>query len=488
MRYATSLGKSEFSVWPLRQQILQGMVLFVITTTVLVTGIMLTGCSGKEKTVAPRNLPPSINGIHLVPPRAAPGDTITATAIAGDPEGKPLVFLWRASAGALIDSLGQSIRWIAPPAALACSLTVHVSDAANEVSMTRVIPVGVGCLVIESFPRGARILIDSEPTQFFTPLTIPDAPAGSYLLGVDRAPYVYSPSSASVEITNGDTTRVRFKLNEGVMLITQMTVSHCVTQSSWKPSGTSVVCAIENIALGYRALAIFDSPWPDPVEDVIQTGTVGGQNWAPSWCPTDCAVVFASSRTGVSRIYRVSICDYPYGDTAQVIYSGVANYPVWSPNGNKIAYVAAEAGGFSLKVMPGSGGLATTLATDVVEDRPSWSPDGNQIVFSKTAGAQPYLFTVSSAGGTPAQISQVSGVHPSWSSDGNKIAFVSSLDGTDNVWILFLDAVPEPVEGQLTGTGANWPAWRPDGTALCYTMPNPQEGCYTLWLAKGFPF
>lgn len=467
---------------------LRGFVILLVAAAVFVTATMLAGCSGNEKTVAPQNLPPSINAIQLTPPRAAPGDTITAAAIAGDPEGQPLTFLWRASAGTLIDSLGQSVEWIAPSVAATCTLTVHISDEANEVSMTRAVPVGVGYLVIESFPQGATILIDSEPTPYSTPFTMSDAPAGSYLLEVERSPYVYSPNASSVEVTDGSIVRVRFKLNEEAMSMTQMTGNDCVTQSSWSADGEKVACGTENVALGYRVLAIFESSWPDAVEDVIQTGTGAQQSWGPSWRPADCAVLFASSRTGVSLIYKVPICGYPYGGEAELVYTGTANYPVWSPDGNQIAFVADEAGSFSLKVMSSLGGSATPIATDVVEDRPSWSPDGDQIVFSKTVGGEPYLFTVPSAGGTPAQVSQVAGVHPSWSPDGNKVAYVSSQDGTENVWILFLDATPTPVEGQLTSTGANWPAWRPDGTALCFTVPDAEEECYSLWLATNFPF
>jgi Tol biopolymer transport system component len=486
MRYATSFGKSGFFLRPSRQLRPKDLPVLVATFVALSASLLLTGCSSKGKTVAPQNLPPTINAIQLVPPRAAHGDTLTATAVAGDPEGRPLVFLWRATAGTLIDSLGQSIRWKAPLTASTCSLTVRISDEANQVSMTRVIPVGAGYLVIESFPQGATLIMDYEPTQLFTPVTIPDAPAGSYELGVERAPYIYFPGSTSVEVTDGNTTRVRFKLNDGMMSMAQMTVNDCVKQTSWSPTGTSVVCAVEDTVLDYRVLSIFYSPWPDWSGEVIETGVNARYSWGPSWCPTNCGVLFASSRYGVNRIYKVPID----GGQADSVYPGVANYPVWSPDGNKIAFVAAEAGGFSLKVMLASGGVATTVATDVLEDRPSWSPDGSQLAFSKTVGTQPYLFVVSSLGGTPVQVSQVPGTHPSWSPDGKKIAFVSSFDGTENVWIVFIpDAITDSVQGQLTSTGANWPAWRPDGMALCYTMPNPQKGCNTLWIAASpFPF
>ncbi len=465
-----------------------GGVLFILSITLTVAFLVLTGCSKSKKPTSAENLPPSINGIVLAPLRAAPGDTLTATAIAGDPEGEPLNFLWRVSRGALLDSLTESVQWVAPDAASTCSLTVYVNDEVTEVSMTRTIPVGAGHLVIESFPKGATIVMDSEPTLFTTPLEMAEAPAGDYLIRVQRAPYGYSPSSASVTVTHAETTRVRFKLNDGSMAMSQITVGDCVSQSSWSPDGSQIVCATEDSSLGYYVFAVFDSPWPDLFGDVVTT--YGQPNWGPDWCPTQCGeFIFASSRiAGVSRIFKVAPVCCPYQGTPVIIYSAKSNFPVWSRDGSTIAFVAEEGGGFSLNTIPAGGGAATVLVSDVVEDRPSWSPDGSQIVFSKMVGDDPYLFTVSSAGGSAQQICDIPGVHPNWSWDGSKIAFVSSYDGTENVWILFMQEMPAPLPGQLTGTGANWPAWRPDGTGLCFTMFNTSEDCHTLWLAEGFPF
>jgi hypothetical protein len=465
-----------------------GGLVLVVSIALAAAFLLLTGCSKSDKPTSTQNLPPSINGIVLEPLRAAPGDTLTATAVAGDPEGVPLHFLWRASRGALLDSTAESVQWVTPDVASTCSLTVYVNDEVTEVSMNRMIPVGAGHLIIESFPKGATIIMDSQPTQYTTPLEMADAPAGDYLLSTQRAPYSYSPSSASVTVTHAETTRVRFKLSDGSMAMTQITVGDCVSQSSWSPDGSQIVCATEDSVLSYFVFAVFDSPWPDLFGDVVTT--YGQPNWAPCWCPTQCGqFVFASSRIGgTSMIFRVTPVCCPYQGTPQLLYSAKSNFPVWSPDGSTVAFVAGEGGGFSLNVIPGGGGLTTVLVSDVVEDRPSWSPDGSQIVFSKMVGNEPYLFTVSSTGGFPQQLSDIPGVHPSWSWDGSKIAFVSSHDGTENVWVLFMQETPGPLAGQLTGTGANWPAWRPDGTGLCYTMFNPLEDCHTLWLAEGFPF
>jgi hypothetical protein len=460
---------------------------FILVAFATVSVVLAVGCSKSEKPTSTENRPPSINGIVLEPPRAAPGDTLTATAVAGDPEGGPLHFLWRVSRGTLVDSTSSSVRWVTPESAATCSLTVYVNDEVSEISMSRLVPVGAGHLIVESFPEGATIVIDSEPSQFTTPLEMTDAPSGNYLLSVQRSPYSYSPASSSVEVTHGDTTLVRFILNEGTMTLTQMTVSDCVSQSSWSPNGSQIVCAVEDSALSYFVFAIFDWPWPDPFADVVVTG--GQPNWAPCWCPTGSEFLFASSRFGgTSMIFKVAISGFPYQGTPTVLYAAKSNYPVWSPDAGTVAFVAAEGGGFSLNVMPGGGGAPTVLVSDVMEDRPTWSPDGSQIAFSKMVGGEPFLFVVPSGGGAPQQVCSIPGVHPDWSPDGEKIAFISSYHGSQNVWVLFLNETPDPIAGQLTTEEANWPAWRPGGTGLCYTMFNPVEDCHTLWLAEGLPF
>jgi|GEM_PF-4943619 len=481
MQHAKDCGKPKFLIPH------AGRLLLVLAAAATVTLSLAIGCSKSDKPTSTENRPPSINGIVLEPPRAAPGDTLTVTAIAGDPEGGRLHFLWRASRGVLLDSTAQSVKWVSPDVASTCSLTVYVNDEVTEVSMNRLIPVGAGYLIIESSPEGATVVIDSEPTQFTTPLELADAPAGGYLINVQRAPYSYSPSSSSVTVTHAETTRVRFKLSEGVMALTPITVSDCVSQSSWSADGSQIVCAVEDSTLSYFVFSIFDPPWPDLFGDVV--ATYGQPNWAPCWCPTGCEFLFASSRYGgTSMIFKVAPVCCPYQGTPTLIYSLKSNYPVWSPDGSTIAFVAAEGGGFSLDVMSSSGGAPTVLVSDVVEDRPSWSSDGTQIVFTKMAGDKPYLFSVPSGGGAPQQLCDVPGLHPSWSRDGSKIAFVSSEDGTENVWILFLQETPTSLSGQLTSDGANWPAWRPDGNGLCYTMYSAAEDCHTLWLAESFPF
>jgi len=468
--------------------ILSRFALVLCLSTVTVLGLV-AGCGTKSTTTAPQNLPPTINAVALDPRRAAPGDTVEATAVAGDPEGAPVTFDWRASAGTFLDSLSRVATWVAPSYAETCTLTVTVSDGTSQVWASIVVPVGVGTLVIESYPQGAVIIIDSEQSAHTTPVTLSDTPAGLYVISVDRHPFSYSPLAVSVNVPINGTAGAVFKLNDEMMALTQMTVDVCILQTSWSPSGTKMAGARRNEVADYVAIETYGPTWPDYFGDYLLTGGPEKgdiDDWAPSWSPEGDEFLFTSNRVvGTSCIYKVSVWG---GTVSDLVYPGESDFPVWCPDATHFAFTCSYGQGFALATAQSSGSQVTMLVEDVLKDRPTWKPDGMEIAFSKLVGSDPYIFVVPSAGGVHRQVSHVPGTHPHWSPDGTKIAFVSPLGGQDNVWILFLQQGAEALDGWLTTSGADWPAWRPDGTAMSYTVPSTSEECRAVWLAQEFPF
>jgi hypothetical protein len=439
------------------------------------------GCGGGDNGTEPNNQPPAINGVLLEPKRVAPGDTVKATAVAGDPEGVSLTFLWRVSSGVMLDSLSNEATWVAPPSAASCSLTVLASDGTQQTSFTSVVPVGIGTLIIESYPQGAAVYVDNELTAYVTPATISPAAAGSYSIRVDRGPFNYYPASRSAVVTHGNTTTAVFGLNQGEMALAPLTLNECAFQSSWSPNGTQLACAVEGGMVQYRKIEIFGPSWPAYSGDYLET--MDEPDWGPSWGVGD-KILFASSRGGaVPRVYVVPVA----GGAPQFVYPTEANFPAWSWDGLQIALVARNGSVHDLVVRPASTFSPVTVAQDVVEDRPAWKPDNSEVAFSKLVGGEPYIFTVPSGGGTPVQISHVPGTHPQWSPDGSKIAFVSSYGGTTGVWILFMDEGPEPLDGWLTTSDEDWPTWRPGSGYLCFTVKTSGD-CRTVWLAQNYPF
>jgi Tol biopolymer transport system component/C-terminal processing protease CtpA/Prc len=98
-----------------------------------------------------------------------------------------------------------------------------------------------------------------------------------------------------------------------------------------------------------------------------------------------------------------------------------------SPDGTKLAFNYHG----DIWVVAASGGKAQPLTSNVeFDDNPVWSPDGNWIAFSSGRNGNNDIFVVPADGGKPKQITFHSGndVPSDWSPDGSKIVFSGTRD------------------------------------------------------------
>lgn len=162
-----------------------------------------------------------------------------------------------------------------------------------------------------------------------------------------------------------------------------------------------------------------------------------GLDLHPSLSPDGNSIVYSSDRGSGYEIYVRQLT--PGGREIQLTSDGTQNFePTWAPDGKLIAYHSKNRGG--VWIVPAFGGVTKQL-TDFGSN-PAWSPDGGSLVFQSSgigddlfaigSGAllTTTLWTISSQGGTPKQITVMgkpAGGHgsPSWSPDGKRIAFAS---------------------------------------------------------------
>ncbi|MBB25024.1 MAG: Tol-Pal system beta propeller repeat protein TolB [Geminicoccus sp.] len=103
---------------------------------------------------------------------------------------------------------------------------------------------------------------------------------------------------------------------------------------------------------------------------------------SPSISPDGRLVAFESDRSGSQQIY---VLNRQTGQVRRISVQDRARYatPVWSPNGDWIAFTRIKDGEFSIGVMRPDGTTEQILATGYVVESPTWSPNGSALAFAR---------------------------------------------------------------------------------------------------------
>lgn len=110
--------------------------------------------------------------------------------------------------------------------------------------------------------------------------------------------------------------------------------------------------------------------------------------------------------------------------------------PSPSPDGTKIVFASLRSGSSRLWIMNADGTSQAAVATGsnlyTPESAPRFSPDGTQILFSSTRSGTSQLWVMPTVGGTAVQVThETNGAFDgSWASTGTSVFYVAGLDHT----------------------------------------------------------
>ena len=164
--------------------------------------------------------------------------------------------------------------------------------------------------------------------------------------------------------------------------------------------------------------------------------TVGiGTNMMPCWSPSGNQIVFVSDRGGNWDIWVMN------ANGANVIQltndPQFEQHPVWSPNGQKIAFER----GSDVWVMDANGASPLNLTNGVgaFNGLPTWSPNSQSIAFVRDGD----IYRINADGTGPAQLTMMgSCFSPHWSKSaaGNSaITFMSASSGNPEIYVMAPD-------------------------------------------------
>jgi len=206
------------------------------------------------------------------------------------------------------------------------------------------------------------------------------------------------------------------------------------------------------------------------------------RDFDPAWSPDGKRIVFRSERDGSSQIYVMNA-----DGTGQRNISRTAedNWgPAWSSDGAWIAFNSARGTGNTKMygyVMTPDGSDVRKLS-DIWVEYPAWSPDGKRIAFMSMMpdafGTNPHyeIHVMNADGSGLKRLTHAPGENgwPAWSPDGKKIAFTSARDDRGSSGDLgpFFDIYVMDADGsnqiRLTRGFGQFSAWSPDGRYILF--------------------
>ena len=287
--------------------------------------------------------------------------------------------------------------------------------------------------------------------------------------------------------------------------------------SAWS-AALLIACALTS------ALACGPSRTPDPV-DISALPTKPETAF-------EGRIVFQSNMEGTNAVYVMT------SDGVRKITNNAweNKFPVWSPDGNRIAYYANPEGPYDIHVMNADGSDPIQVTTSGLDDKdPAWFPDGRHLAFARerkrlvgrnielfkmdleTRKAESLIPDFKDTHGIP----HISPVDPlvvftgkrtmGWdasiynfetgdylhlgdrghtcrarfSPDGSRLAYVSSeADGKGDIWICNKDGSGKTRLTLRDDTYDYFPSWSPDGRFIVFnsSTQHDHDGDWALYI------
>ena len=257
-------------------------------------------------------------------------------------------------------------------------------------------------------------------------------------------------------LSNNDTANAR-QLTEGIGQY------NGVRGLTWMPDGRLVYVSR---AAGSQDIWMMDQNGKNNVQ--LTTAETRADLY-PSVSPDGRYIVFVSTRSGNSNLYRL---DLKTGDQLQLTRGTSEEFPEISGDGKWVIYTATGSTNFTLWKVPIDGGEPVPL-TNRLSQWPDVSPDGEKIAcwYRSEPNARWQIAIIPISGGEPEKVFDVpptadTPIPIRWMPDGSGISFVATRFGTSNIWVQPLNGGEPRQLTNFDSTQISWFDWSRDGKQL----------------------
>jgi TolB protein len=225
-----------------------------------------------------------------------------------------------------------------------------------------------------------------------------------------------------------------------------------------------------------------DQSWRIYVMNADGTGVTalspeGEDDTAPIWSPDGQKIAYVSLRDGNREVYlmdadgknSVNVTRHPADDWT----------PAWSPDSKRLLFSSIRAGNWEIFVVD----LSCLSSPETCPDQttqltangngnlgPVWSPDGSRIAYSSKAAGNWDLYTMNTAGSDMRQVTTdpANDLSPAWSPDGTRLAFETNRDGNVEVYVVNANGSGGQNVSNFSQANDHGPTWSPDGQQLVF--------------------
>ena len=255
-------------------------------------------------------------------------------------------------------------------------------------------------------------------------------------------------------------------------------VAEQYTAPTWSKDGSHIVFAHPPAGV-FVVEASSTRMWSLPPGSPMGTHRSLG-NFSPALSPDGSRVAYAAiERSGVSSDIVTSALDG--SDLRRLTnHKAIDAYPVWSPDGSQILFYSSRAGSpgnptLSLFIVDSDGSNLRELSPEssrpIAKYPPVWSPDGQRIAF--VVWGDGYEFLVQTIRADGADLTELGKTvsNPVWSPDGTRLAFIREGDETRGLYTMDPDGGNERLLSSFDIPPTSYyhnPSWSPDGSEILY--------------------